>query len=55
MRFRDRRHAGALLVEALKPLGLERPVVLGIPRGGVVVADEVAKGLGGGAGCGLGA
>ncbi|KAA3421354.1 phosphoribosyl transferase, partial [Streptococcus pneumoniae] len=24
MRFRDRRHAGALLVEALKPLGLER-------------------------------
>ncbi|QWK22108.1 phosphoribosyltransferase [Thermus antranikianii] len=45
MRFRDRRHAGALLVEALKPLGLERPVVLGIPRGGVVVADEVAKGL----------
>ncbi|GAA5337767.1 phosphoribosyltransferase [Thermus antranikianii] len=47
MRFRDRRHAGALLVEALKPLGLERPVVLGIPRGGVVVADEVAKGLGG--------
>ncbi|MFD3005642.1 phosphoribosyltransferase [Thermus tengchongensis] len=47
MRFRDRRHAGALLVEALKPLGLERPVVLGIPRGGVVVADEVARGLGG--------
>lgn len=47
MRFRDRRHAGALLVEALKPLGLERPVVLGIPRGGAVVADEVAKGLGG--------
>ncbi|MDM7324457.1 MAG: phosphoribosyltransferase family protein [Thermus sp.] len=47
MRFRDRRHAGALLVEALKPLGLERPVVLGIPRGGVVVSDEVAKGLGG--------
>ncbi|MFN4071880.1 MAG: phosphoribosyltransferase [Thermus sp.] len=47
MRFRDRRHAGALLVEALRPLGLERPVVLGIPRGGVVVADEVARGLGG--------
>lgn len=47
MRFRDRRHAGALLSEALRPLGLERPVVLGIPRGGVVVADEVARGLGG--------
>ncbi len=47
MRFRDRRHAGALLAEALKPLDLERPVVLGIPRGGVVVADEVARRLGG--------
>lgn len=45
MRFRDRRHAGALLAEALKPLGLEAPVVLGIPRGGVVVADEVARRL----------
>ncbi|MGC8876111.1 phosphoribosyltransferase [Thermus sp.] len=47
MRFRDRRHAGTLLTEALKPLGLERPVVLGLPRGGVVVADEVARRLGG--------
>lgn len=47
MRFRDRRHAGALLAEALKPLGLENPVVLGVPRGGVVVADEVARALGG--------
>lgn len=47
MRFRDRRHAGALLAEALKPLGLEAPVVLGVPRGGVVVADEVARALGG--------
>jgi predicted phosphoribosyltransferase len=47
MRFRDRRHAGTLLAEALKPLGLERPLVLGIPRGGVVVADEVARRLGG--------
>ncbi|SDF13581.1 hypothetical protein SAMN04488243_12712 [Thermus arciformis] len=47
MRFRDRRHAGALLAEALAPLGLEHPVVLGLPRGGVVVADEVARRLGG--------
>lgn len=47
MRFRDRRHAGTLLAEALKPLGLQRPLVLGIPRGGVVVADEVARRLGG--------
>ena len=47
MRFRDRRHAGALLAEALAPLGLEAPLVLGLPRGGVVVADEVARRLGG--------
>ncbi|GGM94930.1 phosphoribosyltransferase [Thermus composti] len=47
MRFRDRREAGARLAEALKPLGLEAPVVLGVPRGGVVVADEVARRLGG--------
>ncbi len=47
MRFRDRRHAAALLAEALRPLGLVRPVVLGVPRGGVVVADVLAEALGG--------
>lgn len=47
MRFKDRREAGRLLAEALRPLGLEDPVVLGIPRGGVMVADEVARALGG--------
>lgn len=47
MRFKDRRHAARLLAEALKPLGLARPVVLGIPRGGVVLADEIAEALGG--------
>jgi len=47
MRFRDRRHAALLLAEALRPLGLARPVVLGIPRGGVVVADVLAEALGG--------
>jgi len=47
VRFKDRRHAARLLAEALKPLGLERPVVLGIPRGGVVLADEIAEALGG--------
>jgi predicted phosphoribosyltransferase len=45
-RFRDRREAGRKLAEALRELELEDPVVLGIPRGGVVVADEVAKELG---------
>jgi putative phosphoribosyl transferase len=45
--FRDRAEAGRALVPALKALGLERPLVLGVPRGGVAVAAEVAKGLGG--------
>ncbi len=47
MRFRNRRHAAELLAEALLPLGLEAPVVLGIPRGGVVIADVLAERLGG--------
>lgn len=44
--FRDRRHAGMLLGERVRDLGLSRPVVLGLPRGGVVVAVEVARALG---------
>jgi putative phosphoribosyl transferase len=44
--FRDRRHAGMLLGERLQRLGLTRPVVLGLPRGGVVVAAEAARALG---------
>ncbi|MBN2112901.1 MAG: dienelactone hydrolase family protein [Acidimicrobiia bacterium] len=44
--FRDRRHAGAALGERVRALGLARPVVLGLPRGGVVVAAEVAQALG---------
>jgi predicted phosphoribosyltransferase len=44
-RFRDRRDAGRMLAQALRELDPEDPVVLGIPRGGVVVADEVAKEL----------
>ncbi len=47
MRFRDREDAAAHLATLLEPLGLERPVVLGIPRGGVVVADRLAAALGG--------
>lgn len=46
MVFRDRREAGRLLARALAGAGLERPVVLGIPRGGLVVAAEVAQALG---------
>ncbi len=44
--FRDRRHAGVLLGEQVRLLALSDPVVLGLPRGGVVVAAEVARALG---------
>jgi putative phosphoribosyl transferase len=44
--FRDRRHAGMLLGEQVRLLGLTDPVVLGLPRGGVVVAAGVARALG---------
>jgi putative phosphoribosyl transferase len=42
-RFRDRREAGRRLAEVLEDTRSANPVVLGIPRGGVVVADEVAS------------
>jgi putative phosphoribosyl transferase len=45
--FRDRSHAGRALAAALAGrLGGEDVLVLGVPRGGVVVADEVARSLG---------
>lgn len=47
MQFRDRREAGQKLAEALSFLeGRKDVLVLGIPRGGVVVAAEVARALG---------
>jgi len=45
-RFRDRLEAGEELAEALAELNATDAVVLGIPRGGVVVAHEVAVRLG---------
>jgi putative phosphoribosyl transferase len=45
-RFASRRAAGRELAERLSPLALEDPVVLGLARGGVPVAYEVAMELG---------
>jgi predicted phosphoribosyltransferase len=45
-RFRDRREAGHLLATALRRYaGRARTVVLGMPRGGVVPAAEIASAL----------
>ena len=43
--FRDRRHAGEVLAELLRPMKMHHPVVVGLPRGGVVVAAAVAAAL----------
>ena len=43
--FQDRRQAGRFLAEAVRERGFEDPVVLGLPRGGVPVAFEVAQAL----------
>lgn len=43
--FRDRREAGQLLAAELQELKGKNALVLGIPRGGVVVASELAAAL----------
>jgi predicted phosphoribosyltransferase len=45
--YRDRTEAGQQLAAALKQFRPDRPLVLGLPRGGVVVAAEVAQRLDG--------
>ncbi|WP_314242043.1 phosphoribosyltransferase [Streptomyces sp. DSM 40907] len=45
MMFTDRTDAGQQLAEALRYLVREDPVVLGLPRGGVPVAFQVARAL----------
>ena len=44
--YRDRRQGGRVLAEYLAPRH-DHPVGVGVPRGGVVVADEVARLIGG--------
>jgi predicted phosphoribosyltransferase len=44
--FADREEAGWMLVERLRGEGLEKPLVLAIPRGGVEVGAVLARGLG---------
>lgn len=45
MIFADRSDAGRRLLQALEPLRTTKPIVLALPRGGVPVAVEIARGL----------
>lgn len=44
--FRDRREAGRHLAAEVRALGLDGPIVVALPRGGVPVAREIADRLG---------
>ncbi|MFF7633661.1 phosphoribosyltransferase [Kitasatospora sp. NPDC008050] len=44
--FRDRAEAGRLLAERVRAWGADDPIVVGLPRGGVPVAYQVATALG---------
>jgi putative phosphoribosyl transferase len=44
-RFKDRQEAGRLLARQLVEMRGKKAVVLGIPRGGIIVARELARAL----------
>jgi putative phosphoribosyl transferase len=46
MRFHDRDDAGRRVAARVRELDLDDPVVLGLPRGGVPVAAQVARAIG---------
>lgn len=46
-RYDDRNHAGRVLADLVRVLDLAEPLIVGIPRGGVIVAAEVARIVGG--------
>ncbi|CAL7963830.1 putative phosphoribosyl transferase [Gammaproteobacteria bacterium] len=43
--LQDRKEAGRKLAEVLSNYMVEKPIILGMPRGGVVVAYEISKAL----------
>ncbi len=47
MLFQDRRHAGELLAEKLDNYRNQQPLILAVPRGGVIIAEPVWLRLGG--------
>jgi predicted phosphoribosyltransferase len=47
MRFKNREHAASLLADALHEYGARHPLVLGVPRGAIPMAVQIAEALGG--------
>lgn len=43
--FATRKHAGTLLSEKIKELDIDNPLIIGIPRGGVEIAEPIAQNL----------